>query len=359
MPSRIDGLRRALAERGLGGFLVSNLSNCRYLSGFVGDSGWLLLTDARCGVAVDSRFWEAARRQAPDFELLPIRGDLPDWFLKTAAEWGVNRWGIEAEAVSLAAYQKLTAAIARDQSPVQLVPTIGLIETQRSIKDPAEIELLEKASQLAARALDHARSAASPGMTERELAWELERFLRENGSEAMGFEIIAASGPNCALPHARPSERRIEAGEPVLLDLGARLEGYCSDFTRTFCVGKPSPLLVKVHSIVLGAQLTALTTIQSGMTGEQADQLARTVINQAGYEQAFGHGLGHGVGLDVHERPRVGARSQDVLVDGMVFTIEPGVYLPGWGGVRIEDTVVMEGGRARPLAEADKSLEAR
>jgi len=359
MPSRVEALRRVLTERGLGGFLVSNLSNCRYLSGFVGDAGWLLVTDARCGVAVDSRFWEAAKQKAPDFELLPIKGDLPGWFLRTAAEWGVNRWGIEAEAMSLAAYQNLTAAIARDQSPVQLVPTTGLLEAQRSVKEPPEIELLGKASQLAARALDHARSAARTGMTECELAWEIESFLRENGSETVAFEIIASSGPNCALPHARPSERRIEAGEPVLLDLGARLEGYCSDFTRTFCVGKPSPKLVKVHSIVLGAQLTALATIQSGMTGEQADQLARTVINQAGYEQTFGHGLGHGVGLDVHEWPRVGARSQDVLVDGMVFTIEPGIYLPGWGGVRIEDTVVMEGGRARPLAEADKSLEAR
>jgi Xaa-Pro aminopeptidase len=168
------------------------------------------------------------------------------------------------------------------------------------------------------------------------------------------FDIIVASGHNAALPHARPSEKVISENEPIVVDLGARVNGYCSDLTRTFVIGGTDKTFSKIYDIVLGAQLTALSNIVAGMNGDQADRLARTVIEQANYGDAFGHSLGHGVGLETHEAPRLGPNSSDILIDGMVFTIEPGIYLDGWGGVRIEDTVVMENGKVKNLTRADK-----
>ncbi|MEW6141864.1 MAG: aminopeptidase P family protein [Chloroflexota bacterium] len=358
MLARVGKLRRALSDNGLDGFLVTNLTNCRYLSGFTGSTGWLLITADRAGIAVDSRYVEQARHECPEFELIPIRGYFPDWFFTLAVDLRAVRWGIESQAISLAAYHQTTEKIASDRLPLQLVSTSNMVESIRTIKEPDELDKMTQAARLADRAFEHALSVARPGITERQLAWEIERFMRENGSEPVSFEIIVASGPNSALPHARPSERVIEAGEPILLDFGARIAGYCSDFTRTICLGEPDPTLFRVYTIVLGAQLTALATMEAGMTGEQADQLARTVIAEGGYAETFGHGLGHGVGLDVHESPRLGTRSTDVLQQGVTFTIEPGVYLPGWGGVRIEDTVVMENQRVRPLTNARKTLKA-
>ena len=193
-------------------------------------------------------------------------------------------------------------------------------------------------------------------MTEKEAAWEIEKFLREKGSESLPFEVIVASGPNSALPHAKPSPRRINSGEPVIIDIGAKCGGYCSDLSRTICLGTPDDTFNKIYDTVLGAQLTALAIIKEGMTGEQVDSLARTVIEQAGYDQAFGHGLGHGLGLVPHESPRLGPNSVELLTSGMVFTIEPGIYLSGWGGVRIEDTIVMENGKARVISKARKVM---
>ncbi|MFC1915025.1 M24 family metallopeptidase, partial [Chloroflexota bacterium] len=192
------------------------------------------------------------------------------------------------------------------------------------------------------------------GMSEKEVSWEMESYLREHGSEAIPFDIIVASGPNSALPHAKPSTRVIESGEPVLIDIGAKVEGYSSDLSRTICAGSPDSTFSKVYQAVLAAQSAAITQIEEGMTGEQADSFARTVIARAGYGDAFGHSLGHGIGLAPHESPRLGPNSTDELASGMVFTIEPGIYLPGWGGVRIEDTVVMENGKIKLISKAGK-----
>ncbi len=191
-------------------------------------------------------------------------------------------------------------------------------------------------------------------MTEKEVAWEIEKFMRENGSQSIPFDVIVASGPNSALPHAKPSQRTINPGEPVLIDIGAKIEGYSSDLSRTICLGTPDDTFKKVYDTVLGAQLTAMAIIKEGMSGDEADSLALTVIEQAGYGEAFGHGLGHGVGLVTHEQPRLGLNSTESLASGMVFTIEPGIYLPGWGGVRIEDLVVMEDGGIRVLSKVKK-----
>jgi Xaa-Pro aminopeptidase len=191
-------------------------------------------------------------------------------------------------------------------------------------------------------------------MTELKAAWEIEKFMRENGSEAIPFELIVGAGPNGALPHVHPSERPIEEGEPVVIDIGARCDNYTSDLTRTIYIGKLDDTFRKVYDIVLGAQLSAMSIIKEGMTGEEADNIARIFIQETGYGEYFGHSLGHGVGLATHELPRLGMRSIDRLVNGMVFTIEPGIYLPGRGGVRIEDTVILEEGKVKSLSHANK-----
>jgi len=214
--------------------------------------------------------------------------------------------------------------------------------------------LITKAVALADAALEEAKAVIRPGITEKEAAWEIERNLRQKGSEGVPFEIIVASGPNSALPHARPTEKPICSGEPVLIDMGARISGYCSDLSRTLFLGKPNEMFQKIYTIVHQAQAIAIDGVRSEMAGSQADQLARGVIEQAAYGDAFGHGLGHGVGLAVHEFPRLGLSSRDSLADGMVFTIEPGIYLAGQGGVRIEDMVILEDGKARVLTKAAK-----
>jgi Xaa-Pro aminopeptidase len=191
-------------------------------------------------------------------------------------------------------------------------------------------------------------------MTEKEVSWEIESFLKENGSESLPFDLIVASGPRSALPHAQPTERPIQKGEPIVVDIGARVDGYCSDLTRTFYLGEADSTFAKVYDIVLGAQLAAIATLESGMSGEQADRLARTVIEEAGHGKDFGHSLGHGVGLACHEEPRLAPRVSSKLIDGMVFTVEPGIYITGWGGVRIEDMVVLEKGKPKVLSQASK-----
>jgi Xaa-Pro aminopeptidase len=191
-------------------------------------------------------------------------------------------------------------------------------------------------------------------MSEKEVAWEIEKFLRENGSQSIPFDVMVASGSSSALPHAKPSPRIIQAGEPIIIDIGAKVGGYSSDLSRTICLGTPSNTFNKVYDTVLGAQLTAMAIIKEGMTGEEADSIARIIIEETGYGEAFGHGLGHGIGLASHELPRLGPNSTEQLVDGMIFTVEPAIYLTGWGGVRIEDVVIMEGGKLRAVSKAKK-----
>ena len=352
--SRLQKLRQSLAQQELDAFIVSQPENRRYLSGFTGSAGWLLISASNAFLAVDFRYVEQAKKEAPDFDVIHVKGDLANWLPNLASDSGFKKVGFEADDVPLAIYQQLCKAAGDNDRQIQLFPTSGLVESVRAVKEPEEIELITEAVKLADAAFDHAKSAICPGVSEKEVAWALERFLRESGSEPMPFDIIVASGPNAALPHAKPSEKVILENESVVIDLGARVNGYCSDLSRTFFLGGEDKTFSKIYDIVLGAQLTALAAIASGISGDQADRLARAVVEQAGYSDAFGHGLGHGVGLGAHESPRLGPGSSDLLVDGMVFTVEPGIYIAGWGGVRIEDTVVMENGKVRALTRAEK-----
>lgn len=352
--SRLQRLRHKLAEKEIDGILVSQPENRYYLSGFNGSAGYLLITPRDTILATDFRYIEQSKRQAPDYKIFQVASDFADWFPKLVAELDLKTLGFEAENIVFATYHHMTDALNKAQSRLRLVATDTLVESLRAVKEPEEIELIAKAVEITDRAFEYIQDIIHSGMKESELAWQIERFLREQGSQAVPFDLIVASGENGALPHARPSERTINTGEPVVIDIGARVEGYSSDMTRTMWIGSTDKTLAKVYDTVLGAQLTALAILKEGMTGGEVDSLARTAIDQAGYGSNFGHGLGHGVGLATHELPTLNPRSQDQLVDNTVFTVEPGIYLPGWGGVRIEDMVVIEGGKPRVMSKAKK-----
>ena len=351
---RLQGLRPVIAEKGLDALLVSRQENLRYLSGFTGSSGWLLISRNNAIFATDFRYIEQAKEDAHNYEIIQVKGDLSNWLPDLLSNLGWRKLGFEADFVSCQSYYKLSETVKSKQVNLELIPATGLIEQLRSVKELEELKLISSAVELTDAAFEQAKSVIHPSVTEKEVAWEIEKFLRQRGSEGLAFEIIVASGPNSALPHAKPTERAICSGEPVLIDMGARVSGYCSDFSRTLCCGEADRTLQEIYSIVLKAQTAAISGIESGMDASQADGLARTIIEQAGYGNAFGHSLGHGVGLEVHELPVLAPNSSDLLIDGMVFTIEPGIYVPGWGGVRIEDMVILENGRARMLTKSAK-----
>jgi len=353
---RLRKLRTSIAEKGLDALLLSQPENLRYLSGFTGSSGWLLISGQNAILATDFRYVEQAKGESPDFEIIQTKQELREWLPSLVSDLGWHKLGFEANFISYDSSHKLSEAIKTRQVNLELVPTIGIVEQLRSIKEPGELGFITKAVELVDAVFEQTKAIIRPGITEKEAAWEIEKILRQEGSEGIPFEIIVASGSNSALPHARPAEKIICSGEPVLIDMGARINGYCSDFSRTLFLGETDKSLQEIYNIVLKAQATAVERIESGMDASQADRLARSVVEQAGYGDAFGHGLGHGVGLAIHEFPTLGPRSSDSLADGMVFTIEPGIYLAGKGGVRIEDMVVLKNGKAKVLTKARKDL---
>jgi Xaa-Pro aminopeptidase len=353
---RLRKLRTSIAEKGLDALLLSQPKNLLYISGFTGSSGWLLISGQNAILATDFRYVEQAKGESPDFEIIQTKRELRDWLPGLVFDLGWHKLGFEANFISYESYHTLSEAMETKQANLELVPTTGIVEQLRSIKEPEELGLITKALELTEAAFEQAKAIIRPGITEKEAAWEIEKFLRQEGSEEMPFKIIVASGPNSALPHAQPTEKIIRSGETVLIDMGARINGYCSDFTRTLFLGKADKTFREIYNIALKAQTIAIEKVESGMDASQADRLARSVVEQAGYGDAFGHGLGHGVGLAVHEFPTLGPSSSDSLADGMVFTIEPGIYLAGQGGVRIEDMVVLKKGKAKVLTRAKKDL---
>jgi len=364
---RIARLRQRLADQDLAALFVSAPAedihhtigaNRRYLSGFTGSMGHLLITLDAAYIAVDFRYWEQAEREAPEYTLFKAAGGMKTWLpeLLGEARLGGKRLGFEAAGITFAAFAALRDAAASlpEADRPKLVPTENLVESLRAIKEPEELEALQRAVDLGDAAFQHVAERIEPGWTERQVAWEIEKYAREHGAEGLSFPTIVAAGPWGAMPHAQPRDHVIQEGDGVVIDMGVNLDGYMSDLTRTIVVGKPDDRFKKIYDIVLAAQLTAEELVRSGMTGGDAHMLAHKVIEEAGYGDSFGHGLGHGVGLQVHESPRVGQTSEDVLQDGMVITVEPGIYLPGWGGVRIEDMGYLKDGRYVGFTRAPK-----
>ncbi len=356
MNDRIRRLRGALNERGLGAALISSAQNRRYLSGFTGSAGYLLITPDDAIIATDFRYYEQSASQAPDYRLHKVVAGFDAWAPKLFAGIGSKTVAIESNDMTVATHKAFKKAI--DSLPeaerVELAPTPNLVEAIRIIKEPGEVDALQRAVDLGDAAFTDVAERVEPGWTEKRVAWEIEKYIREHGGDALSFDTIVAGGPWGAMPHAYPRDRKLEAGEGVVIDMGCEVDGYMSDLTRTIFLGKPDDQFKKIYDIVLTAQLTAEELVKPGMTGDECHMIAHNVIEAAGYGDTFGHGLGHGIGLQVHEAPRVSRSAVDVLQDDMVFTIEPGIYITGWGGVRIEDMVVLENGKARVMSRAPK-----
>jgi Xaa-Pro aminopeptidase len=352
MNERVERLRAKMAEKELPALLVGNDENRRYLSGFTGSAGFLLITPDRAILLTDFRYTEQAAAQAPDFVIRKLEKGMTKELDPLQKEFGVTRLAFEAGSTTYATWEGFAKAAA--ECGISLLPTTDLVEPLRAVKDAEELATIERAVKIADEAVDTVSQRIQPGMTERQVAWEIEKYMREAGAEGLAFEVIVGSGPNGAMPHARPSDRPIAAGEPIVLDLGCIVDGYRSDLTRTVCVGAPDDAYLNIYDIVLRAQEQAEKAILPGMTGGDADKIARDLIAGAGYGEQFGHSLGHGIGLQTHEGPYVRKDGEDVLREGMVFSVEPGIYLPGQFGVRIEDLVVLEKSGPRVLSKAPK-----
>lgn len=367
MEKRITRLRKKLEERGLDAMLVTcpvedifhtTGANRRYLSGFTGSMGTLLITMTQGFIAVDFRYYEQATKQAPHLTLYQATGPMSSWLPGLFGEAGVGGKQVAYEPNDLTKAQfdeiiKIITNLPEGERP-QLVAAPRLIEELRAIKDPEELAAIQRAIDLGDAAFTAVAQRIEPGWTEKQVAWEIEKYAREHGAEGLSFPIIVAAGPHGALPHAQPRDYVIQEGDGLVIDMGVVVDGYCSDLTRTIYIGKPDDKFKEIYDIVLTAQMTAYELVRPGMKGSEAHALAQRVIDEAGYGDKFGHGLGHGIGLQVHEAPGVGRTSENVLEEGMVFTLEPGIYIPGWGGVRIEDNVVLKDGRAHLLSHAPK-----
>lgn len=354
-PERRQQLRRSLASRNLEGLLVTDEVNVRYLTGFTGDSSAVLITPDQAIILSDRRYEVQLQQECADMEMR-IRGPesrLPDLIGKTVASLGCGSLALEDHAVSWALLETLRKCC----KPVELVPTSGLVGQLRAIKDAGEIETIRRAVTCAEKAYRLLIASLREGLTEIWAARTLETAIREFGGEGVGFSSIIASGPASALPHYHPHAAPIVDGSPLLIDWGAKVDGYTSDMTRTLQIGGVDSFFSSIYDVVLRAQLAAINEIRPGARLRDIDAAARDVIGTAGYGDNFGHGLGHGIGLQVHESPRLAVIEEGVLAPGMVITIEPGIYFPGKFGIRIEDDVLVTENGHEVLGTLPKGLE--
>lgn len=339
--NRVAHLRARLEEP----LLVTHGPNVRYLTGFASSNAALLVEPERVRLFTDFRYVDAARA-VEGVELVETKRSLT----AALAELLEGRVGFEADAVSYASWETLRSG------GLELVPRRGLVEALRAVKDETELDTIRRAGEITSRAYERFAEERFVGRSERELAWRLDALFHELGAHAPAFETIVASGPNSARPHARPTDREVQAGETVVIDAGAQVDGYCADCTRTFATGPLPDELKAAYAATLEGQLAGLEAVRAGVSGVDADAAARDVIEAAGYGNEFGHGLGHGVGLDVHEAPRLSRESSDILAAGNVATVEPGIYLEGVGGIRIEDLVIVTDGEPEVLTTSSKDL---
>ncbi len=338
---RLEPLRARLHQLGLEGLVVSAPANIRYLSGFTGSLAYLVVGQETAEILGDSRYWVQIEEQAAGFDLVRagLSSRLFDLVPERITALGWRQVGFEAQHLTVAVHEALRAAL---DSRVRLEATSGIVEDLRIIKGPDEIQLLRTAAGISSRAFDRVAGALRPGLRERDVAFLLEQTFRELGADGAAFETIVAGGPRGALPHAQASERVLERGDLIVIDFGARAAGYHGDITRTIVLGEPTPEQQRALDAVRDGQAASLAATRPGARTDALDRIARETVTQAvGPQACFGHGLGHGIGLEVHERPRLAATDRTVLEPGMVITNEPGVYIPGWGGVRLEEMVLV------------------
>jgi Xaa-Pro aminopeptidase len=344
---RLAAIQELLPAREVDAFLVAGPENRRYLSGFTAsdpDWGMLLISGAAALLLTDFRYQSWARQEVRDLEVRIYKVDLGETLAELLKNLQVARLGFEAAHLTCLQYQRLTQAVAKAGLTVAWQPLEGLVEDLRQQKTEAELAIMRRALRLTETVMRQVEGELAPGLTERQVAWEIEKRLREGGAEGLAFPPIVAAGPNSARPHHHPGDYRLQAAEPIIIDMGARLDGYCADMTRTFVIGPADEQFRKIYSLVRRAQVRAEAGLQAGMDSLAGDALAREVIAAEGFGDAFGHSLGHGVGLAVHEAPGLSPTEarRCLLPAGCVVTVEPGIYLEGWGGVRLEDMVVLK-----------------
>lgn len=344
-------LKQRLSELGLSSILITNLTNIRYLSGFTGSSGYLLITPKKNILVTDFRYQEQARHEVRGYALRIEHKERTREIKNMCDEFGIKRLGFEERDLSYAVYSALL------KKQIRLKPTRDIVESARIIKSSKELSYICEAVRRAERSFRKLQPLIKAGNTELKLALRLEGLLKEEGCKMLPFEVIVASGPRSALPHAKPSSRRLKKGDLVVFDWGGECNGYKSDMTRTVLInGKDVSKQKKIYYNVLEAQERAMYAVKSGIESSVVDHAARNCIAENGYRDYFGHGTGHGVGLDVHEKPVVSWRNREMIKNNMVFTIEPGIYLPGFGGVRIEDMVRVRRNRAERITALSRKL---
>ena len=331
---------------------MSHLPNVRYLTGFTGSNGQALVGAANSVFLTDGRYQEQSRREVPDLERMTYLQGIEEPLGEACARLGVRRLGFEAGVMTVRQHQQLVAKL----PGLELVAVMDAVERQRWVKDDEELALLRSAQGATDQAFEEVMEYLAIGQTERAVALELERLLRRDGADGLAFDSIVAFGENAAEPHHEPSHRMLEEGDVIKLDFGAMWEGYHADMTRTIAFGSPASELKKIHDVVREAQQAGIDAVTAGVAGESVDGAARSVIQDAGYGEYFLHGLGHGVGLEIHEGPRLGRGIDHVLPAGAVVTVEPGIYVPGLGGVRIEDMVEVTDDGCRVLGTSVRDL---
>ncbi|MFI3130983.1 M24 family metallopeptidase [Mammaliicoccus sciuri] len=347
---KINKLREVMNEKGLEAVVILSPYNRRYLSGFTGTSGSLLITQDKSLLITDFRYIQQANDQAQDFEVINQEGPMLSKINDLIKEGHYKNVGVESHLITYNEYQALNT------DAVELSSIESVIETIRMVKDEFEIKQIQKAADIVDETYEHILKWVKPGMTENEVNNEMEMFMRSKGATCSSFDTIVASGHRGALPHGVASNKVIEEGDMITLDFGALYEGYVSDVTRTFAIGEPKEEMKKIYNIVLEAQLAALEQIKPGMTGKEADTIARDIIKSYGYGEQFGHSLGHGIGLEVHEGPALSQKSDIVLEENMCITLEPGIYVDGLGGVRIEDDVLVTKNGLQRFTKSSKDL---
>ena len=357
---RIEQLRQQYPAAGIQALLVLVAENRRYLSGFTGEdtqfdesAGALIITSRDLLLATDSRYELQARREAPDYEVVCYKEGLAKELPGILQRLKVDQLGFEGVRLTVQQHAKIKKQLRKAGNNARLIPVEDLVETLRIVKDESEITQTRSALRLAESVFTACLPQIHPGTTEKEIAWMMEKSMREAGADALSFPTIVAAGPNSALPHAVPGNRPIGRGEPVLFDWGARLDGYCSDISRTIIFGDADDTFDKVFQTVLDAQRFAIDAIRPGASSRAVDKIARDHIDRKGYGGLFGHGLGHGTGLAIHESPRLSPLKEFRLEAGMITTVEPGIYIPDWGGVRLENMIVVRADGAEVLNELD------
>lgn len=352
LQARLDKFRKKLSDLSVDAALILKNENYLYLSGFTGTSAHLLITQSKAYLLTDFRYTEQAAKQAPHFEIIEHKQKVNDTIKEILLSEGVKKLGFEDNNITYSDYRSCSQAFL----DINLVGLGDTVEELRSIKDDEEIDIINRAVEIADEAFRHVLGIIRPGITELDIAAELEFKMKKLGASGPSFDTIIASGTRSSMPHGVASDKKLELGDPITMDFGAKYNNYCSDMTRTVFLGQPNSKMLDIYKLVLKAQQDSTCGAAAGSMGKNVDKIARDIIYSNGYEENFGHGLGHGVGLEIHEAPRLSLNADNVLQNNMAVTVEPGIYVKGLGGVRIEDIIIIRDSCPIILTKSPKEI---